>query len=300
MHKPWDNFTKRIFGARPQDFVSWLLPGAVFLDKTSVELKTLTRTVTSDMLYKVQYNGRIIILHIEFQRRPEAGMEKRIWEYNVLATLEHNCPVYSFVIYLSPGGKIADPPLVWQHPGEEIIHYFRYWQIKLWETPIEDLRATGLPGLLPLCVLAKDGKQREVAKQTFQDLWQQQEKVLLALALSFASLVLTKDDEAAWLEGEAEMYEDFLSDTWYYQHILSKGEKKGEEKGIEKGIETGMRTILLDIVQMRFPVLIPLAQEQLAHIQDPVVLRRLNAEIIQAQSVEEAERHLREIFKNAS
>jgi predicted transposase YdaD len=96
------------------------------------------------------------------------------------------------------------------------------------------------------------------------------------------------------------MYEDFLSDTWYYQHILSKGKEKGKEEGIEEGIEKGMRTILLDIVQMRFPILISLAQEQLAHIQDPAVLRRLNASIIQAQSVEEAERHLREILKSAS
>ena len=52
MSKMWDDRMKRIFAAAPQDYVSWLLPGARFIGKASLELKTLTRTINTDALYK--------------------------------------------------------------------------------------------------------------------------------------------------------------------------------------------------------------------------------------------------------
>ncbi len=58
---------KRIFAAVPQDYVSWLLPGARFIGKASLELKTLTRTISTDALYKAILDDEQVILHVEFQ-----------------------------------------------------------------------------------------------------------------------------------------------------------------------------------------------------------------------------------------
>lgn len=41
---------------------------------------------------------------------------------------------------------------------------FRFWNIKLWEMPVNVLRAADLAGILPLCLLAQGGKQYEVAE----------------------------------------------------------------------------------------------------------------------------------------
>ncbi len=65
MAKPWDDAMKRVFGTRPQDFVDWLLPGGTFLEQVNLELKTLTRTIYTDTLYKVMLDGREVILHVE-------------------------------------------------------------------------------------------------------------------------------------------------------------------------------------------------------------------------------------------
>ena len=166
----WDDKMKRIFSAAPQDYVSWLLPGGRFVSKVSLELKTLTRTIHTDSLYKVLLDGQEVILHVEFQKRTDPTMVKRVWEYNVLTTLEHDLPVYSFVIYLMKDGKIGESPLTWGLAIYEPVHVFRFKNIKLWELNVETLRETHLTGLLPLCLLTHDGKKHEVAEDIFDSL----------------------------------------------------------------------------------------------------------------------------------
>jgi hypothetical protein len=168
MVKVWDERLKRLAGIRPRDYVKWLLPGARLVGVLSLELKTLTRTVTTDTLFEVRLSGKKALLHIEFQRQAKPDTAQRSWEYNVLATLTHDCPVYSFIIYLIPGCTIPEAPLVWGLPEREVVHIFRYTNIKLWELPVEVLKRTRLKGLLPLCLLARDGARRDIAKEVIE------------------------------------------------------------------------------------------------------------------------------------
>jgi predicted transposase YdaD len=312
MVKVWDDRLKRLAGVFPGDFVDWLLPGAQFVGIASLDLKTLTKTISTDTLFEVSVKGKKALLHIEFQRRPKADMARRVWEYNVLATLQHECPVYSFVIYLRPGGKIPESPLTWGLPDYERVHTFRYTTIKLWELPVEELKKTGLKGLLPLCLLAKDGAQRDVAQEVFKGT--SDHKELLALALTLASMVLTDEADQQWLEGKVAMLEDIVRDTWFYQKILKeglaegrdKGRKEGLAEGREKGLAEGreegrkeatletLRFILLDTVEERFPALLELARMRVEQMQNPLLLRKLNTRIVLAQTPEEAERAFRD------
>jgi len=296
MAKQWDDMMKRIFATRPQDFVKWLLPGAILLSKASLELKTLTRTVFADTLYRVLLDGQEILLHVEFQKYPKANMATRVWEYNVLASLEYGCPVYSFVIYLLPGGNIPESPLVVGHPHLDVVHVFRFWNIKLWEVAVDVLKETGLVGILPLCLLTQGGKQYEVANEVFDRLTEERE--LLALALTFASMVFDHDNDKQWLERKITMLEDIVRDTWFYQKILKDGLEEGRKKGREEGMLQALRMVILDTIQERFPSILGLAQELLNLIQDPTRLRSLNSKIVLAQSSEDAERSLREAVGN--
>jgi hypothetical protein len=130
----WDDKLKRLFAAIPQDLVSWLMPGAIFLERVSLELKTLTRMRIADLLLKVRVDGKIALLHVEVQKNILAQMPIRVWEYNVAATLEHLCPVYSFVIYLMPDGNKETPEalLTWGLPERGQVHAFQYTNIELW------------------------------------------------------------------------------------------------------------------------------------------------------------------------
>jgi predicted transposase YdaD len=290
MSKAWDDSMKRVFASRPQDFVHWLLPGATLLSKASLELKTLTRTIDTDSLYKVLLDGHEAVLHIEFQRYSDPKMANRVWEYNVLATLEHKCPVYSYVIYLQAGGKIAESPLVWSLPGHESIHVFQFWNLKLWEVPADTLLQAEMPGLLPLCMLARDGKQHEMAEAVFHKLTEERE--LLTLALTFASMAFDTDDDQQWLERKMMMLEEIIQDTWFYKRILQKGEAEGEVKGRAEGRAEGIRVGILTTLEERFPEVIELARTRLEPVQDFKYLLHLHSQLIMAPSRQEVEQIL--------
>lgn len=287
MVKQWDDGMKRLFWAEPQDFVSWLMPGAEYVDKVTLELKNLTRTIIPDALDRINVDGQTGLLHVEFQKRADPDMANRVWEYNVRATLEYNCPVYSFVIYLRPISGVPASEVTWGFERYGRVHDFHFTNVKLWELPQEALRETGLMGLLPLLILAKDGEQRRVAEGVFDELREAGKNELLSVALVLAGLVFTDESEQRWLERRRAMLEDILRDSWVYQDIL----KEGLEEGREEGLQT-MRLAILDIVQARFPAIVDVVKKELDGIHDPTLLRRLTFKVGTAADAHEASRAL--------
>src|SRR5579883_2948790 len=123
----------------------------------------------------------------------------RLREYNVSATIKYDLPTKSFVIYLRPTNQIATTPYQVKIPYEgEEIHRFHFGVIKLWEISAEELRQTGLVGLLALLPLTKDGARPEVVDTMIDDLQKQTEgeaqRDMLSIGLTFAELVFKKDD----------------------------------------------------------------------------------------------------------
>src|SRR6266702_2344325 len=86
----WDSKLKLLINKVPQDFVSWLVAGAIYEEEISPHLKT--RNVDADVLYRISILGRPYLLHIEFQLHSKPEMAERMWEYNVLATCRNNLP----------------------------------------------------------------------------------------------------------------------------------------------------------------------------------------------------------------
>lgn len=301
MAKMWDDRMKRLVWAAPQDFTTWLMPGAIFIERVTLELKNLMRSVNPDTLYKINWHGQAALLHIEFQKRADPNMAKRVWQYNVLATLAYDCPVYSFVIYLVADSGITEPGLDWGLKGAARVHDFHFTNVKLWELPVEALKETGLAGLLPLLILAKDGQQHKVAEEVFDNLAIAKRGELLALSMLLASMVFTNEQDKQWLERRQAMLEDILSDTWLYQKLLKEGEQKGLEKGLEKGREegklNGMRLMVLEVVQERFPEIVDKVKDELDNIDDPAILKRLVMKMGDVKNAHEAARAFFRIAK---
>ncbi|HVB60473.1 MAG TPA: hypothetical protein VNE61_04690, partial [Ktedonobacteraceae bacterium] len=103
--------------------------------------------------------GKEVILHLEFQRRGDGEMGKRLWEYNTTATNNSGLTVYSVVIYLRKERKILESPYIRKSPDGELLHVFFYQIIKLWELPTGLFFQPGMEGLLPLVTLMRDGKR---------------------------------------------------------------------------------------------------------------------------------------------
>src|SRR5947209_3610003 len=265
----WDTSTKRLVGENPEHFIKWLLPGAKFKGKAKHKTPNLdNRQIEADNLYEIFLNNKRCLVHIEFQSTYDRQMARRMWEYNMLATFTYKLPTYSIVIYLKKC-SVTEPQYIGTFPNGEKVHAFWFKVIKLWETPLEVLKQTGLIGIFPLMVLAQDGKRPEVVEEVINSLEAAGGKSateLLSLTYLFASLAFEKESDRAWLKWRFNMLRDVLRDTWAYQEILQEGRKEGLQE---------QRLTLLEIVRSRFPNIEPLAKKAVEAINDSTVLRHL-------------------------
>ena len=278
MPKPWDDTMKRLIRAHPQHFVSWVLKGAIYKAALSIELKNWTRE--TDFLLDVIQNERQMLVHMEFQSREDEDMAQRLLEYNILATREHGRPVLSCVIYLRKDSKIAESPLIWELPNGQKVLYFHFIVIKLWDITADELIQTNLTGLLPLVPLTKDGGQYEVIDEVATKLAAAKEYNLLEYARRFASLVFKEGSDHEWLNRRFAVYKDILEDSW----VVQEQRREGELRGLHLAVQ--------DVIQARFPEILPFVKKQMEGIEDTEVLRRLNVKMSTAQTAEEALQYL--------
>jgi predicted transposase YdaD len=289
----WDDTTKRLIKSHPQDFVSWMVQGATFVEYVSGELKNWT--LTTDMLMSVLVQGQEMLLHLEIQSKEDRTMAQRLLEYNVLATREHKRPVFSCVLYLRQDRRLAEPPLRWSIPSGRQTLIFDFLVFRLWEIPSEELFHKGLIGLLPLVPLTREGHQRETVDRMIQELIASQQLALLPLSEIIAGLVWKEKTEREWLQRRFAMYEDILEDSWVYQEILHKGLEQGINKGLEQGVQQEtrrLRQVIYTILQSRFPDLMQDARVQIERASQPEALQELIVKLSLAQHAQEAQQAL--------
>src|SRR5579859_2523227 len=163
-NKVWDTLTKELMRANAQDLISWIFPNAICVGELNTELPM--DPVRADQMCTVTWEGMPMGLHIEFQKRRDTNMGRRVWRYNALASDRTNLPIFSVVIYLvNDKRSVVEPPYAIQLPNGEIVHYFMFQNIKLWEIPSRALLEQNLLGLLPLLPLTREGLQRETVEE---------------------------------------------------------------------------------------------------------------------------------------
>lgn len=233
-----------------------------------------------------------MLLHIEFQTYNDAAMAERLLRYNVLARSEYKLPVEPYVIYLLRDGEVPKSPLIWTCPRDNKVLEFHFHSIELGKMKPEELISTGLPDLLPLLPLTKDGGRRQVVNTMIVSLEKAQRIELLSIGGTLASYVFSQESVAdlAWLQRRLRDMHDILRESPYYQEILEEGREEGREEG---QIQT-LRQLVVDIIAERFPKLTRLARKQTMFVEDAAILHRLIIKLSTAESIEEAREHLRE------
>ena len=310
MSKLWDDMLKRMFAANPQHFLNWLLPNAIVLNELSSELKTQTlaelkakhpletRDLTTDILYVILWYGVEVILHLEFQRRGDKEMGKRVWQYNATTTINKGMPVHSIVIYLR-----NDRPIEASHidplPNGQPHHIFYYEVIKLWELSAKLFLQPEVETLLPLVTLTAEGKHTDVVMEMIERLAASHNSNLLSMAFNFATLVYTQPEEQQWLIERFKMYEEELEESWVYQRILGKGLEKGLEKGREEQRES-LRDTFVGFLNARYPILVELAREQIRGITDIKKLQEIVNTVFYLQTAGEIEEYLLSLHDDAT
>lgn len=303
--KIWDSLTKELMQASPQDLISWLFPEATYVGDPNTEL--LQEPVRADLMYTIMWKGMQMGFHIEFQKRHDTNMGRRVWRYNARACDRTDLPIlpiYSVVIYLADDKhSVVDPPYVITLPNGEIVHYFSFRNIKLWEIPSQALLEQNLPGLLPLLPLTREGHQRETVEEMHYRLQQAGKTDLLAIGFSIAFHAFTHDSEHQLLKEIFMDCENILEGTWLGDKIHQKGVIQGLEQGREEGRKEGreegrevieqilqvQRASLLNFVKTHFPAELALAHRQLGLIMTPFQAQALFDKLTVAHTDDEME-----------
>ena len=312
MSSKWDDGLKRLVKANPQHIVSWLRPGARFIRQLSGELHS--RNIRADTVFEVVVEEYPQLIHIEFQSYAESGMDERLWEYNVLATLESKQVVESYVIYLKKTDDVVESPLLKSLSGGREVHRFYFNVVKLWEVPQELFKREGLVGLLPLLPLAQPAARLESVEEAIVGILSDSEdatkRELLALTYGLAALVFEGDIERDWLRRRFQKLGDILRETWAFQELIQEGRVEGLKEGLKEGMREGMkegmkegikegrieglmqelqrlRRRLLGIVQAHAPELSDMVQKRADVIGDPEVLQDLIIEVSTARTKDE-------------
>jgi len=184
------------------------------------------------------------------------------------------------VIYLKNVGIVPESPLRWNLPNGREVLQFHYESVELWKLSAESLRRTGLTGLLSLLILTKDGATREVVEEVIAGLQAAEKKELLSITKLLASLVFTNELDREWIIWRFDKMSDILREIWAYQEIMKEGELRARHQDV------------LDVIQARFPEILPYAKKQLEGVQDVEILRHLIVKMSTVQTAEEALQYL--------
>ena len=286
MARIWDDLMKVLVGANPQHFVSLLLFGAQFESNLDKELKV--RTIEADLLYNVIWNKENVVLHVEFQRRHDTNMGKRLWEYNIVTSYLTKRPVCSFALYVRKDVNIVEPPYIQILPDGEIVHLFYFRNIKLWELQSSVLKQPGLEGMLPLLPLTRDGARYEEVEAMLSGLKAAGKEDLYPLGYSFAALAFESEIDKEWLRRRFAMLHDILEESWAYQEIMGKGREEGHKEGRQQGYQQAA----IDVVVARFPDLETLARTNITAIDNLERLQHLVIDLSISSTREQMERVL--------
>ncbi len=290
MAKIWDSLMKRLMQASPQDLVSWVFPDGVYEGELNTELHK--EPILADLMYTIKWKGRQMVLHVEFQKRHDTNMGRRVWDYNVSICVRTGLPVYSVVIYLTKDNAVVEPPYTVDLPSGDIIHHFVFQNVKLWEIPPGVLIEQNLLGLLPLLPLTQEGNRREVVELMMSHLQQIGRKELTALGYAFSFLTLEQEIDQQWLKESFMNIEDRFEETWLYQYVMQKGEKKGITEGRAEGRAEALRDMLIHLTTLRFPNLVSQAQKQVEQANSQEQLQAIIDKLVTATTDQEARKVL--------
>jgi len=266
-------------------------------------------------LVEVDWKGKKLLMHFEFQSTRDPDMPERVLDYALRAKREHGRVVYSCLIYLRDVGEVPPSPLAWHLTEEYSNLNFDYLLIELAKMTPEQFKQLGLPGLFPLMLLTKGGNTQQTVEEVVSTLEAQGKRETLSATAMLASLVLHGDDDLEWLERRFEAMEDdaSLEESWLLRKYMNKAREQerqalqGEREALQEEREVlqqerqkqretlqDLRDLFVNIVERRFTdtKLALMARGRASALQDFKALEDLIFTMSVAQDAQEAEQAL--------
>ena len=197
------------------------------------------------------------------------------------------------MIYLLDTGEIPTSPYQRTFLDDEAVHHFFYEIVKVWEQEAEMILQMEM-GIWPLVTLTRDGKRPEVISAMIERLAEVKAYDVLAMVRVVGGLVFKTEAEREGFQRRFRVYQEIG------QEYLEKGLEQGLEKGRQQGIEQALHQTLMIYIEMRFPQLIVLAQQQIGFITDVARLNQIMSTLFTLQTTEEVEQYLQKLGNDAT
>ena len=278
--QPYDQLMKDMFKEDTESLLAFLLPGATFLDLLDIEV--LRAPMRMDRVCRMKYKGKTCLLNLEFQADQDDDMAHRLHVYHANLWYEHKLPIISLVFYLFRCPTVTSP--LREEIGEgEVVLTFHYLVCKLWECDARKFIKEHPIHLYPW-LPAMENTDADFLVWAIDDMveYYRGEEATLARKVLWFSFFFRRGtrlplQERQKVEERLKMLEQLLEqDEWVLkQKALSeqKGEQVGFAKGEQKGEQKTLREMLIEIVQLRYPSLVTLAEQKVPSIRGIDVLR---------------------------
>ncbi len=291
--QPYDNLLKSLLEGQEKEMLPYFLEDAVYLETLDIEvMRTLLRI---DRVYKISYKGQEHILHLEFETGSDTKMAARLLDYHAYLYRKYDLPVISIIVYPFRTA-IATSPLEEVSHGKQLL-VFHFQILRLWMLSAEKFvreHAVAMYALLP----AMEGANGQLLSRAIDEMVQyyQDNESTLARELRWLGIVLRRAnivplEEKRVIEERLNMYDDLMEKDPKMMRLRAQWEAKSRAEGRDEGRIQELQTMVSTFVQVRFPMLVELAQQKVKHVSTADELRHLFQQLMTA-SDESAARSL--------
>ncbi len=274
----YDNICKYLAETYPEDIAKWLLGQPIpLVHLPTRELALEPIHADSLILLKSATPSENLILHLEFQTKPDPAIPFRMLDYWTRAKRKfpHHY-LKQIVIYLTP----RDTAVVYQNYYQEERTRHEFDIVRLWEREASALLDN--PGTLPFAVLGRSGNREETLQAVVNRIEkldnQRARRELAAASYVLAGLVLRDNVIRRILRSE------MMRESVTFQAIL----EEGRQEGLQRGEFRGKQELLKRLIRRKFGALPPTVVTQLENLSS-AQLDELGEAILDMQSTSDLE-----------
>lgn len=302
----YDSSFKEFIHEQIAEILAPLLEGVVhskdIVFEQELTVEVLRPTMRADKVFRARYLGQPHIFHLEYQSGSDAEIVYRVLVYNAGILWDYHLPVISVIIYLFRS-TVPVPPLQVMS-GEDSLINFKYYVLPLWELNAERYVREHIVSMYPLLPTMK-GANAELLSQAIQELaaYYKHDESRLARRLVWLGILLRRADtvsplDKAKVEERLTMFESLWDEDPKIQKYLADkvNERAGQiEQGMKQRLEQGKavgrtegkaegkaegemlasQRLVVEYVQLRFPMIAELAQQKVTQIKQVEALDRL-------------------------
>jgi hypothetical protein len=240
MPKPFDATMRQLIELGPAAWLRFLHIPVADPDRVKViDSNVSTVTAETDKILWID-DPAPWIEQIELQAARDLGLGDRVHLYSTLVGYSRKVPVNTTIVLLRPA---ADGPELTgtfekRNRQGDVYDWFRYNVVRIWQRPVAEVLAAGLP-VLPLAPVSDVGPEElpqvllAISERLRHETGPEQAATIWAATRVLMGLRFSKEQVDGFTKGVAAMILGIrgIEESSVYQDIFAKGEAKGRAQG---------------------------------------------------------------------